>query len=166
MRGSEWVYMSALALMNTRVAQHFEVTPKAHGASSKPDNAPKIFIPPQSQVRKQAESLKARSDSRSAFFGINGNETCPAEANRSNTQVLEMPAKTAGQCDTLLEALKTCLLRSDCVLKRGLLPSECLRDHYDELPEECRTLKATLVDCKKGMVSNSFNFSGVMECVC
>lgn len=82
-----------------------------------------------------------------------GNDACPAEAKlRVQVTVLEMPATTAGQCDTLLDALKNCLLQSDCVLKRGLLPSECLRDHYDELPEECRTLKATLVDCKKGMV--------------
>jgi cytochrome c oxidase assembly factor 5 len=58
----------------------------------------------------------------------------------------------SASCEPLLDALKDCLLHSDCVLKKGLLPSECLKNHIDELPEQCRTLRHALFDCKIGLV--------------
>ena len=56
-------------------------------------------------------------------------------------------------CEPLLEALKDCLMRSDCVLKKGKLPSECLRQHTDELPDSCKSLRHAVFECKRGLVS-------------
>ena len=55
-------------------------------------------------------------------------------------------------CDPLLAALKDCVLHSDCVIKKGNLPSECIKHHIDELPEECRSLRLAAFECKRGMV--------------
>ena len=56
-------------------------------------------------------------------------------------------------CEPLLEALKDCLMRSDCVLKKGKLPSECLKQHTDELPDACKSLRHAVFECKRGLVS-------------
>ena len=60
----------------------------------------------------------------------------------------------AGVCDPLLRQLKLCLLKSDCVLKEGHLPSECIKDRalFDSLPDECRHLRKALWDCKRAKV--------------
>ena len=55
-------------------------------------------------------------------------------------------------CEPLLAALKECLLQSDCVVKQGHLPSECLKDHTKELPERCQSLRQATFECKRGMV--------------
>lgn len=55
-------------------------------------------------------------------------------------------------CGPLLAALKDCVLHSDCVMKDGKLPSECIKHHLDELPEECRSLRLATFECKRGMV--------------
>ncbi|KAI0699435.1 cytochrome c oxidase assembly protein PET191-domain-containing protein [Cytidiella melzeri] len=55
-------------------------------------------------------------------------------------------------CEPLLAALKECLLQSDCVVKQGHLPSECLRDHTKELPEQCQSLRQAAFECKRGML--------------
>lgn len=55
-------------------------------------------------------------------------------------------------CEPLLAALKDCVLHSDCVMKEGRLPSECIKHHIDELPEECRSLRLATFECKRGMV--------------
>lgn len=55
-------------------------------------------------------------------------------------------------CEPLLAALKECLLRSDCVVKQGRLPSECLKEHVDELPEECQSLRKATFECKRSLV--------------
>jgi cytochrome c oxidase assembly factor 5 len=60
-------------------------------------------------------------------------------------------------CDPLLAALKDCVLHSDCVIKKGNLPSECIKYHIDELPEECRSLRLAAFECKRGMVFPSQN---------
>ena len=57
-------------------------------------------------------------------------------------------------CEPLLAALKDCVLHSDCVMKKGRLPSECIKNHMDELPEECRSLRLATFECKRGMVSS------------
>ena len=66
----------------------------------------------------------------------------------------DLPTRTrmSSSCEGLLAALKDCLLHSDCVLKQGYLPSQCLREHADELPEECRSLRKATFECKRGMV--------------
>lgn len=62
-------------------------------------------------------------------------------------------------CEPLLAALKDCLLHSDCVIKNGNLPSECIKQHLDELPEECKSLRLATFECKRGMVLYPFPFS-------
>ena len=61
---------------------------------------------------------------------------------------------SAGVCDPLVSQLKSCLLKSDCVLKEGHLPSECIKDQalFDSLPDECRHLRKALWDCKRAKV--------------
>ena len=56
-------------------------------------------------------------------------------------------------CEPLLAALKDCVLHSDCVIKNGKLPSECIKHHIDELPEDCRSLRLAAFECKRGMVN-------------
>ncbi|KAF8165408.1 cytochrome c oxidase assembly protein PET191-domain-containing protein [Crassisporium funariophilum] len=58
----------------------------------------------------------------------------------------------ASSCQNLILALKDCLKHSDCVRKQGHLPSECLKEHFSELPEECQSLRKATFDCKRGMV--------------
>jgi cytochrome c oxidase assembly factor 5 len=59
-------------------------------------------------------------------------------------------------CGPLLAALKDCVLHSDCVIKDGKLPSECIKHHLEELPEECRSLRLATFECKRGMVYTFF----------
>jgi cytochrome c oxidase assembly factor 5 len=66
----------------------------------------------------------------------------------------------SSSCEGLLAALKACLLHSDCVQKQGNLPSTCLREHADQLPEECRSLRKATFECKRGMVCSAFFFVG------
>ncbi|KAI0254269.1 cytochrome c oxidase assembly protein PET191-domain-containing protein [Lactifluus subvellereus] len=63
-------------------------------------------------------------------------------------------------CDPLLAALKDCVLHSDCVIKKGNLPSECIKHHIDELPEECRSLRLAAFECKRGMLDMRKRFRG------
>jgi cytochrome c oxidase assembly factor 5 len=58
----------------------------------------------------------------------------------------------SSSCQVLLDALKDCILYSDCVVKQGYLPSQCLKEHTDELPESCRNLRKATFECKRGMV--------------
>ncbi|KAG2013731.1 hypothetical protein CC2G_010610 [Coprinopsis cinerea AmutBmut pab1-1] len=66
----------------------------------------------------------------------------------------------SSSCQGLLDALKECLLRSDCVVKHGRLPSECLRKHTNELPEECQALRKATFECKRGMLDMRKRFRG------
>ncbi|KAH9077467.1 cytochrome c oxidase assembly protein PET191-domain-containing protein [Lactarius deliciosus] len=63
-------------------------------------------------------------------------------------------------CEPLLAALKDCVLHSDCVMKKGRLPSECIKNHTDELPEECRSLRLATFECKRGMLDMRKRFRG------
>ncbi|KIP12878.1 hypothetical protein PHLGIDRAFT_17552 [Phlebiopsis gigantea 11061_1 CR5-6] len=63
-------------------------------------------------------------------------------------------------CEPLLAALKECLMQSDCVLKQGHLPSECLRDHTAELPERCQSLRKATFECKRGLLDMRKRFRG------
>lgn len=57
-------------------------------------------------------------------------------------------------CEPILNALKQCLLASDCVTKEGRLPSDCMKNHALELPEECQLLRLSMFECKRSMVSD------------
>lgn len=74
---------------------------------------------------------------------------------KSQHRFLESFFAMSASCEPLLEALKDCLMRSDCVLKKGKLPSECLRQHTDELPDACKSLRHAVFECKRGLVSLS-----------
>ncbi|EKM59707.1 uncharacterized protein PHACADRAFT_114812 [Phanerochaete carnosa HHB-10118-sp] len=63
-------------------------------------------------------------------------------------------------CEPLLAALKECLLQSDCVVKQGHLPSECLRDHTSELPESCQAIRKATFECKRGLLDMRKRFRG------
>ncbi|KAI9466729.1 hypothetical protein BJY52DRAFT_1233972 [Lactarius psammicola] len=45
-------------------------------------------------------------------------------------------------------------------MKRGRLPSECIKNHIDELPEECRSLRLATFECKRGMLDMRKRFRG------
>lgn len=63
-------------------------------------------------------------------------------------------------CKSFYEDLVTCLLKSDCVRKEGRTVKECLqREHNDSVPEECRHLQKSFVECKRNMVGCSMIFS-------
>ncbi|KAJ8698239.1 hypothetical protein PTI98_004972 [Pleurotus ostreatus] len=66
----------------------------------------------------------------------------------------------ASSCQALLAALKDCLMHSDCVLKQGNLPSDCLKNHTDELPEQCQSLRKAHFECKRGMLDMRKRFRG------
>ncbi|KAI9067628.1 hypothetical protein FKP32DRAFT_1563271 [Trametes sanguinea] len=66
----------------------------------------------------------------------------------------------SSSCSHLLSALKDCLLQSDCVMKQGHLPSECLKQHTDELPEQCKALRQATFECKRGMLDMRKRFRG------
>ncbi|WVO21299.1 uncharacterized protein IAS62_002607 [Cryptococcus decagattii] len=54
-------------------------------------------------------------------------------------------------CQIAKEDLLACLLRTDCVLKSGKTPQECLQKPQ-ELPLQCQHLIIRFSDCKKGML--------------
>ncbi|KXN83690.1 hypothetical protein AN958_00831 [Leucoagaricus sp. SymC.cos] len=66
----------------------------------------------------------------------------------------------SSSCQSLMAALKDCLVHSDCVVKKGYLPSECLKEHYDDLPEECKSLRKAAFECKRGMLDMRKRFRG------
>ncbi|CEL55516.1 hypothetical protein RSOLAG1IB_01528 [Rhizoctonia solani AG-1 IB] len=67
---------------------------------------------------------------------------------------------STNSCQYLLDSLKACLLQSDCVRVQGIAPSKCLRDHAEELPEECRHLRKALFECKRGKLDMRKRFRG------
>ncbi|KIO30501.1 hypothetical protein M407DRAFT_242161 [Tulasnella calospora MUT 4182] len=70
------------------------------------------------------------------------------------------PQAPARACDHVLALLKECLLRSDCVLKRNELPSTCLKEHFEELPLECKLLRNAHYECKRGLLDMRLRFRG------
>ncbi|KAJ7593386.1 cytochrome c oxidase assembly protein PET191-domain-containing protein [Mycena floridula] len=66
----------------------------------------------------------------------------------------------SSSCKGLRDALKDCLLHSDCVMKQGNLPSDCLKNHPDELPEQCQYLRKATLECKRGMLDMRKRFRG------
>ncbi|KAF8195967.1 cytochrome c oxidase assembly protein PET191-domain-containing protein [Mycena galopus ATCC 62051] len=66
----------------------------------------------------------------------------------------------SSSCKGLLAAMRDCLMRSDCVVKDGHKPSECLRNHTSELPEECQSLRRATFECKRGMIDMRNRFRG------
>ncbi|KAF8320747.1 hypothetical protein DL93DRAFT_2107363 [Clavulina sp. PMI_390] len=65
-----------------------------------------------------------------------------------------------GVCDPILENLKECLLKSDCVVNKGRLPSDCLKNHFDELEDPCKHLRVSLFNCKRAKLDMRKRFRG------
>ena len=76
----------------------------------------------------------------------------PSEVAANVGRSTESSHAGGGVCEPLLAQLKACLLKSDCVLKQQLLPSDCLKNHFNELPEPCQQLRVALFDCKRAKV--------------
>ncbi|KAJ1118530.1 hypothetical protein NDU88_006721 [Pleurodeles waltl] len=57
-------------------------------------------------------------------------------------------------CSGVREDLKTCLLETDCVLKEGKTPKECLKQGH------CRALQVTFFECKRSILDNRARFRG------
>lgn len=86
-----------------------------------------------------------------------------AGSSSSSASVLDLKSRLyaqamASSCAGIRIALKSCLIRSDCVIKHGNLPSDCLKEHFEELPDECKQLRQSLFECKRGMVCCHFHF--------
>ncbi|GFZ44816.1 hypothetical protein JCM24511_02542 [Saitozyma sp. JCM 24511] len=62
-------------------------------------------------------------------------------------------------CKTVRDDLVACLLRTDCVIKSGKTPAECIRSPQ-ELPLQCQHLITAYSDCKKGMLDMRRRFRG------
>jgi hypothetical protein len=58
-------------------------------------------------------------------------------------------------CAGIRADLANCLLQSNCVLRDGNSPKDCLAHHSDTIPLECQYLRKSLTQCKRGMVSRS-----------
>ncbi|KAJ7638753.1 cytochrome c oxidase assembly protein PET191-domain-containing protein [Roridomyces roridus] len=56
--------------------------------------------------------------------------------------------------------MRDCIMQTDCVVKDGNMPSECLRNHLDELAEECQALRKAAFECKRGMLDMRNRFRG------
>lgn len=110
--------------------------------------------------QKLAVQLVRLRAARAAFTGLNHVRfgITPPAAGRSVASLAECSLFTissmASSCQNLILALKDCLKYSDCVVKDGRLPSDCLKNHADELPEECQALRKATFECKRGMVSS------------
>ncbi|EIW73417.1 hypothetical protein M231_01953 [Tremella mesenterica] len=66
---------------------------------------------------------------------------------------------TKEACQGLREELVSCVLRSDCVLKIGKTPGECIKER-NLLPAQCQHLITSFTDCKKGMLDMRRRFRG------
>ncbi|KAI0034222.1 cytochrome c oxidase assembly protein PET191, partial [Vararia minispora EC-137] len=63
-------------------------------------------------------------------------------------------------CEPVIQAFKDCVFNSDCVVKDGSLPSDCIKNRLDELPEQCRLLRMAAFECKRGMLDMRKRFRG------
>ncbi|XP_074069848.1 cytochrome c oxidase assembly factor 5 [Macrotis lagotis] len=59
-----------------------------------------------------------------------------------------------GACAGVKEDLGACLLQSDCVLKEGKTPRQCLKEG------NCKALKYSFFECKRSMLDARSRFRG------
>ncbi|XP_006010676.1 cytochrome c oxidase assembly factor 5 [Latimeria chalumnae] len=57
-------------------------------------------------------------------------------------------------CSGVKEDLRTCLLETDCVLKEGKSPRQCLKEGC------CKPLQVTFFECKRSMLDTRSRFRG------
>ncbi|KAK0527909.1 hypothetical protein OC834_004249 [Tilletia horrida] len=65
-------------------------------------------------------------------------------------------------CTPIRSALADCLLASPCVSQQGHSAQDCLRDHAlrDALPDECKGLYRSYVECRRSMLDMRKRFRG------
>ncbi|GAA93380.1 uncharacterized protein L969DRAFT_104841 [Mixia osmundae IAM 14324] len=64
-------------------------------------------------------------------------------------------------CRNLKADLVLCVQRSPCCVRDHNDVATCLRDHTNELPEECRHLRTAFFECKRGMLDMRKRFRGL-----
>ncbi|XP_019380447.1 PREDICTED: cytochrome c oxidase assembly factor 5 [Crocodylus porosus] len=57
-------------------------------------------------------------------------------------------------CSGFREDLQSCLLESDCVLKEGKNPKQCLKEGH------CRSLQISFFECKRSTLDSRSRFRG------
>lgn len=112
------------------------------GSSAQLRNRKKLAV--QLKFNSSGESRVCRLESRALLAAPDDRVACSSFTTSS----------MSSSCQNLILALKDCLKYSDCVVKDGRLPSDCLKNHADELPEECQALRKATFECKRGMVSS------------
>jgi cytochrome c oxidase assembly factor 5 len=56
-------------------------------------------------------------------------------------------------CKDIRQELVDCMLKSDCVLKKGNSVRECFKEeHADDVPKECHSIRKSFYECRRGMV--------------
>ncbi|KAL9936452.1 hypothetical protein V8E36_004520 [Tilletia maclaganii] len=65
-------------------------------------------------------------------------------------------------CAPIRSSLADCLLASPCVAQQGHSAQDCLRDHSlrDALPDECKGLYRSYVECRRSMLDMRKRFRG------
>lgn len=64
-------------------------------------------------------------------------------------------------CNNLRSEFVDCVMRSDCVLRKGNTPQSCIKEHASELPEPCQHLRVAFFECKRGMLDMRKRFRGL-----
>ncbi|EDO35361.1 predicted protein [Nematostella vectensis] len=69
-------------------------------------------------------------------------------------------AKRAKSCAGLRSELKECILKSDCVVKHGMRPSECLKAESAGVEDDCRRVQYAFFECKRSLLDFRNRFRG------
>ncbi|KDN46631.1 hypothetical protein K437DRAFT_256138 [Tilletiaria anomala UBC 951] len=64
-------------------------------------------------------------------------------------------------CQPIRDDLAACLLASDCVVKEGNSPKDCLQSHLRDLPMDCQHLYKSYVECRRGLLDMRKRFRGM-----
>jgi cytochrome c oxidase assembly factor 5 len=94
---------------------------------------------------------RCMAEERADSWWWHGDRTCAGFS--SFTHSCYSVVGMSSSCQQLVQAFRDCVIQSDCVQRDGRLPSQCLREHANELPEECQALRKATFECKRGMVS-------------
>ncbi|ELU08116.1 hypothetical protein CAPTEDRAFT_218889 [Capitella teleta] len=70
-------------------------------------------------------------------------------------------AKPGRACQGLREDLRECLMQSDCVIKDGKSPKDCLlMGRHPSVPDRCHALRQSFFDCKRSLIDMRTRFRG------
>ncbi|KAI8066481.1 cytochrome c oxidase assembly protein PET191, partial [Gongronella butleri] len=64
-------------------------------------------------------------------------------------------------CQEIRQELIECMLKSKCVLVQRNSVSECFKkEHEDDVPDECKSIRKSYADCRRGMLDPRMRFRG------